>query len=597
MIQLIAGIILLAIPFILIDLFSDKKKGFIYVLFFLLLFHTILAVLTQALGIFYYWLVLAITALADLILLAFYFKVKSKDKSPFRFPKIDWILLIVIAISCSTLYQVHYNYTGKINLATDKTISYHEVENMEYVYPYFSDEWYAVLLIENSITSHSLPIKSFGGAFFFNFEMFFHSLVAEIMLILGLNPLTQYTLVSIFANILIIVLAYLFLRISNISKPVSAICSLSVLYITCGANLPGIWNLIPVHSGILFSLIGFCFMASDNFIMAALSSLPVIFFYPPLFVFYGLALLVFSVSKFQKIIKKHVEVTIYTIIVILLALPVVYIILLISPLSDFTKYIFSRVFYTSFYGPNITSINFYNIIPWPIILLALVGLPQVFKTKKWLFSVFLLGAIFWFFYSFTINRFVIEYERVVFFASIIIAIISGFGLACLEGYLKQKYKNFIPILLKYAEIIAIIIFLGLIPFYTQRENWATITLENIFNGAKSYPKAPANNYLTEDDLRIFKDIKNKKFLSIPWKGTVIGVATENYPILTKQGTISIGDEKTVDIFLSSNCDGKKNIVKKNKIDYVYIDDFNCPGFEKIDKSKEGLILYKINKNI
>jgi hypothetical protein len=594
MIQLIAGIILLAIPFILLDIFLDKKKGFIYVLFFLLLFHTILAVLTQASGIFYYWLVLAISALADLVLLVFYFRARNKKKLPFRFPKIDWILLIVVAIACLTLCQVHYNYTGKINLATDKLVSYHEVKNMEYIYPYFSDEWYAVSLIKHSINSHSLPvINILDNSFFLNLEMFFHSLTAEAMLLLGLNPLTQYILVSILINILIIVLAYIFLRINNISKPVSAICSLSILYIACGANLPGIWHLIPVHSGIVFSLIGFCFMASDNFIMAALSSLPVIFFYPPLFVFYGLALLVFFISRFRKIIKKHVEATIYAIIVILLALPVVYIILLISPLSDFTKYIFSRVFYTSFYGPNITNINFYNIIPWPIILLALIGLPQVFKTKKWLFSAFLLGAVFWFFYSFTINRFVIEYERVVFFMSIIVAIISGFGLVRLEDYLKQKYKNFGPISLKYAEITAIILFLGLAPFYTQRENWATITLVNIFNGVKSYPKAPVNNYLTKDDLRIFKDIKNKKFLSTPWKGTVIGVATENYPVSTKQGTISVGDEKTVDIFLSSNCDGKKSIAKKYNLDYVYIDDFNCPGFEKIDNSEEGLILYKV----
>lgn len=584
MTQTIIGIILLGLPFLLVTLFKDKKRGFVYVIFFVVLFYTALAFFTQFFHVFYCAVILWAIILADVM--AFGFLWKYRNKISFKIYKIDWVVILVIIVAFLSLWQVHYNYTGKINLATDTTVSYHEVKNMEYAYPYFSDEWYAVSLIKHSVNSHSLPLwNDLSNSFFLNLEMFFHSFTAEIMLILSLNPLTQYVLLSIFFNVLIIILAYVFLRISKVSKLSSAIASLSVLYMTCGANLPGIWNLIPVHFGIIFCLIGFCFMAMDNFWLALAASLPVIFFYGPLFIFYGLALAVFLAIKFKENIKNHINAIIFFIITILLATPVIYIILMISPLFGTVNYIFSRVFYISLYGPNIANINFYNIIPVWAILLAILGLPFVFKKKKWLFSVLALGIIYWIFYSFTITRFVIEYERVVFFISIIIAIISGFGLQWLEARVR---------FLKYAGIGALLLFLILVPFYTQREGWSTITLANIYNGAKSYPKAPANNYLTEDDLKIFSGITNKRFLSLPWKGTVIGVATDNYPLVGKEGIISPGSRSDLLRFGSLDCNGKKNMAKSYKIDYIYMYNFDCPGFKEIFRSQEGLILYKVD---
>jgi hypothetical protein len=222
------------------------------------------------------------------------------------------------------------------------------------------------------------------------------------------------------------------------------------------------------------------------------------------------------------------------------------------------------------------------------------GIAFVLKEKKWLFSVALLGTVFWLFYSFTIKRFLIEYERVVFFTSIIVTIISGFGIEKFKDYLNQKYNKIDWHFLRYLKIGIIVMFLILIPFYTRRESWKTVILTNVYNGVVSYPKAPANNYLTEDDIRIFKDIKNKRFLSLGWKGTVVSIVTENYPIVAKEGTLSAGEEKTIYEFLQAGCDRKRSIAKKIKIDYIYLHDFDCSGFEKVDDSKEGLVLYKIN---
>jgi hypothetical protein len=346
--------------------------------------------------------------------------------------------------------------------------------------------------------------------------------------------------------------------------------------------------------GIIFSLFGFCFLALNSISMAVLALLLVFLFYPPISIFLGLGFLVCLFEKFYKKDGKFLKIFSYSLIVSFVVIPLMYLILMVSPLAGFIEHLISRVFYSSFYGPNLTNINFYNIIPLPIVLFTLFGIIFVSKNKKWFFSVFLLGLIFWIFYSFTIKRFLIEFERVVFFTSIIVAIISGFGIEQFKNYLKSKYNKIDWYFVKYLEVGAIVVFLAFIPFYTQRENWKTITLTNIHNGAISCPKAPANNYLTEDDLRIFENIKNKKFLSLGWKGAVISTATDNHPVVAKEGTLSAGEEKTVYEFLSASCKSKTNIAKNRKIDYIYLYDFDCPEFKKIDESKEGLVLYKVN---
>jgi hypothetical protein len=503
-------------------------------------------------------------------------------------------MVIVVLISFLSLYQVHYNYTGKINLATDATVSYHQVKNMVYQYPYFSDEWYAVSLVNGAIGSHSLPVRNIlANTFFVNLELFFHSFLAGIILLLGLNPLSQYAILSIFFNSIIILLIYLFLRVNNIPKITSGVCSLLGLYIACGANLPGLWHLIPFNLGIMFFLISVCFMEFGDIKTAVLSTILGSLFYLPLVPFYFTALLAFIIYN-AKIPKENLFKIISGIFLFLFfAIPVAYILIMISSFSAIAKYIFSRIFYISVDSPFIPQLYFYNVIPAAAILLAILGLYRIYKNKKWiLLSEFILCAIFWIFYSFTLSRFFIEYERVVIFASIIVVIISGFGLKQFEEYIKFKFGKIGAKVLKMAETAALLVFLVLVPFYTQGENWKNMILVNPKDGTAEYPKAPANNYLTQDDLKIFKGIENKSFLSLPWKGTAIGVATYNHPILAKEGTISIGSNDILNNFINADCAGKQNMAKSLNLDYIYLYKFNCPGFEKINQSAEGLVLYK-----
>ena len=265
------------------------------------------------------------------------------------------------------------------------------------------------------------------------------------------------------------------------------------------------------------------------------------------------------------------------------------------PINNFLDLIFSKLFYYSFSGDFLPKFSFFYVIPLPVIFLAIFGIYSVYKNKKWLFWQFIFGMLLWIFYSFSGYIIIIGYERAVFFTSIIICLISGFGIVKFEEYLKFKFKNILPYF-KYAEAGVIVLFLFLAFFYTQRENWLNLTYINYSTGAESMPMAPANNYLTKDDLRIFKNIKYSKFFSIPWKGTVIGVSTNNYPLITKGGTITMSsnDPGLYQEFLNSDCAQKYQIAQKINAEYVYSSLFFCKNFQEINQSREGFVLYKLN---
>lgn len=267
-----------------------------------------------------------------------------------------------------------------------------------------------------------------------------------------------------------------------------------------------------------------------------------------------------------------------------------------SPLAGFMGYVLSRVFFDTLSSPFNPQYIFYYIIPFPVILLVLFSLKNLYKNNKWFLGLLITGIIFWIFDAFTIKRIFIEYERIAVFASLMVCLSAGFGLNEIGKYIGLKFKENWFSVFNFILAGAVVPFLIFIPFYTQRNDWQKLVLADSIKNTKIFPKAPANQYLAGGDLEIFKNIKNKKFLSIPWKGTAIGVATENYPAVTKEGTISVGDSSIVDIFSTSNCDIKTSIATQYNLDYVYLYNFNCPNFKKISESKEGLILYEFQKN-
>jgi len=594
MIKIIFGLVLLLIPFLLVYRFKNKKIGFVYILSFLLGFHLIVAVLTQIFGVFNYWVIFGINLLVALVILI---KINFKQfGESLKKIKINWIFIFMIVILFIQLYSVHYNYTGKVSTSFQ---AYTEVENMKYPYPYYSDEWSAVSLIKYSIGSGKLPLVNplWHNVPFPNFELAFHSFTSEMILLLGLNPLIHYTVLTIFSGFLICLLIYLILRV-NVNKFASAIACLSVLYIVNGANLPGIWNFMPLTLGLISLLSGFFFMSINSRKMIFFMAFLTLIFYPPLFVLYSISLILYFI--FADIPKKEKIKAIFLFLIIcaLVALVLfIFAFFIVGSLDNSLRYVRGNLFYETFTKNAMPDFSIWKIIPIPILLLSVFGIFKVIRIKRkiWLIAPIFVGLIYWWIYSFVLWRFIIEYSRIIVSTSILITLLSGLGLHLLvkdlknidkTGFLK-KYK-----ILEFIQIAVLIMFFILAFSYTQRNNWQELKLYSIKTNEVFYPAAPASIQLHEDDLKLFENIKQKNFLTIPWKGTVIGAATNNYPLDTKPATIT-NNLVSLNKFMEKNCEKKLATTKNKKIIFVYAPEFNCEGFKLIGKSREGLYLYEV----
>lgn len=651
---LLVGIALIFSPFLLIVLFKDKGKSAFYILSFLIFYHLIVVLITQAFHMFSYQTLIVLHTTLFITILSVLFLNKNKISS---LKKINWnfiVYFILIAItSLILLSSVHYNYNGKFSVL--ELQEYQQAKNMIYPYPYYSDEWYAVSFINDSIESKGLPVRNpltIKKSAFSNYEMAFHSFVAEILLTLNLDPVLDYTKVSVIINTIIILLIFGIAHRFTNNPFASVIAGISALFITSGANLPGIWNLLPITMGVLGLLLSIFFAYEKDNAWALFTGFITLIFYPPLvalwvplyiasfitkknilqvismafFVIISASIVIgsFYFLQIPNVNNHNLVIIMIPLISILLLTPTIIfglynttiikildakkILILIPPLIVSSHYVLSffydpyivtqffsnaisKIQYGTFTENAIPSYAIQNIIPIFILFFAVIGIKKLYKEYKPLLLAIFVGALFWIIYSIVLFRFVIEFQRVVYVTSILIVLSSSLGLNYVFKLIKKK-KSSTNLNYAYHFIIIVgIIFLSFQYKYTERNNWETLVLKNVKSSEISLPRAPANKYLSQNDIRIFSNLKRKKFLSLAWKGTVIGVATGNIPLSTKRGTISINPALTA-LFASADCVGKVSISEKFNISYIYLPEFDCVGFKKIDKSKEGLTLYK-----
>ncbi len=225
-------------------------------------------------------------------------------------------------------------------------------------------------------------------------------------------------------------------------------------------------------------------------------------------------------------------------------------------------------------------------------MFGIIGL-LIKKTPRWLKVVSVIGLILWSVTFFFEYEFIISYSRIAMIVSFFLVMLSGFGMDSLFGVFKSDRKPF-------NQIIYIFLILILVYFangYTEKMEWDKIILRSVVNGNEYelLPASPVNLYLAQDDLRVFREIEGKRFLSTPWKGLVIGTVTGNTPLESKSSIIS-SNTLSYNKFLTMTCDQKMKNARRVNLDYVYLrEDLSCPVFEQIDQSGEGFRLYKFVK--
>jgi hypothetical protein len=232
----------------------------------------------------------------------------------------------------------------------------------------------------------------------------------------------------------------------------------------------------------------------------------------------------------------------------------------------------------------VPNLSFWLIIPNLLLPLIILGIYQIIKEKKYfILAPLLIGVIFWVSYTFTEKVLIIDHYRVAMITSILAVIIAGFGLKWLAIMFLDRFNTLNIKIRKILPIVILLSFFILSLQYTERTNWIPLSINS-----------PVSEYLIDEDIQIFQDLSEKRFIAPPWKALTVAIATGNYPLETKASTISNKTFSYLD-FLNMSCSEKEKEIIKKKIEYLYIKKIDCSFLQKIKQSGEDLILYKYAK--
>lgn len=602
----IIGIIVCLTPFLLVSLYSSKIKGFLTVFTTLAIVHLFTALATQALHIFTYGVVLSVHICIALYAVYLFLRGKvergiEKQKSNLYVDLVNfskkiarnWFVTAMLFLCIFLLYSIRFNYSGVV----DTAIGLKQVSHSSYTYPQYSDEWIGSGLVSYSIREKALPLVNpiNKDEPFINFLLASHSLFGETILVFGLNPLTQYVYLAIANGFLISICIYIILRLLLVRPAFSAISALCIFLITNSGNLPSVWYILPYTAALtffLFSIAGF--LSKSKFVY--LSNLIIsLLLYPPIILFVAPFLLSVSYGK-----KPNAETIKFLALRVAIILIIAFGLVALAgsrsfSLGEMYDRALSFVIRQSLDTGKV-SYRFWNIIPIFLIPFICVGLYESFVSRK-RFIVFpaVVGIIFWIVYGYTRTIFLMEPSRIIVITSALLLVIAGVGmekayakLNTIAGLSSEKFFVYA------AKISVCIFFFFWILYLPKLGLWHKLPMAVMLESSERLlvPAPPITRYLTQDDLRLFSGYKEKNFISNPWKGLSIGVATRNFPLESKSSTLTNKILKYQN-FMRGTCVYKVVVARKFDIDLVYSSPFDCPNhFIKKGESSEGFILYE-----
>jgi len=587
------GVIVIFIPFLLIFSFKNRLFGFLSVLVGITIFHLFLSLFTQYFHFFSYPIILAVNLTLDTVILGWL--IINRQQVSFKI-KINYLALAAFLIIFFELWSVHYFYTGLVNTINGNQSFQHQ----SYLYPYFSDEWAGVAFTNYSIKNQALPtvnpiINGSGRENFPNIFIGFFAGLAEIFLLLNLSPLLGFPVLAIITGLLICLLIYLLLKSIKVNDFSALFGALCLPWIVNSINLPGLWYLLPFVGGSIFFLVSLISLSLKKQWLAIISGGISLFLYPSLVVLIIPALIIdFLISSRWPLKKKIFIISICLIFVVLVAG-----LILITQIDSWPA--LADLFFNSLIRANndgcIPIRAIWQIIPFALLPLAALGIFKIYQKKIfYLLAPILISLTFWLVYAYCPYFLIIDYARIAVISSFLLMVAVGLGFDYLTYWLETKYSILNQPQIKLAlKILIIFLFLVLAFFYTSRTAWTKIVLryETAQGVFKMPTSSPVNNYLNEDDLRLFSGLSGQRFLTIPWKALVIASATGNYPPDSKASIITNNNPLArYDLFMNSNCDYKDFIAKQTSLSYVYTKRFNCPNFLELGSSREDLYLYK-----
>lgn len=491
-------------------------------------------------------------------------------------------VVLIVGLVCYGLFcldKVHSNYTGQ---ASSYLKPVFEAKNVNYPYPFFSDEWHAIALSKKSMLDGHMPFYypySSGELRFLNVQWIFHNFNTGIYQFFSLEPLTSHVHLGMSINIMIVIFCFLILRLVDITRVSAFFSSALVFHLAHASNFPTIWSYLPIHLGLLFFLASVLSFFSHQRMLGLFFGAIVFLAYPPLVLF----LIPFFWASRKSVSSK--DVLIFTAGSILIFVGFLFLNQSSGGVQATIQYLASRLVFLKPTPEIYDILNPFKLISIVAICLALIGLSDVRKSKPVFLVTLIFVSIFWVCYSLTPWRLIIDYPRVAFLGGLFVSLIAGFGLDRIGRNL-SKYR-----IVRDLICVSYLIWYGV--NYTQLNNGQNMNVE-LHDGSKRNlaVRPPANLILHPDDLRIAEKIGAAFLISDPWKSTVLATAAQVKPLFLKSGTISDLSPVKYDDFVKNICLNIKPYWRIRFFLYFHESiQVKCDGLVMMDTSAENFKLY------